>query len=154
MEYIDLWKHQVGEAFQSKPATEREVVSSEVDEVDPAMCGYNYPAEARVEASSKADKVQQSNRHINYSLKEDGEYTTGSLLLEELLKDIDFDSTTDAQQTHALEGLKKGPLEEAAQEREYKLTTADQKEKELEGIQQCIERQREAAREKAAARAK
>ena len=118
---IDSWKHQVEEAFQSKPATEREVVSWEVDEAGPG---------------------------------EDGECATGSpSLLEDLLKDIDFDSTTDAEQTRPLEGLKKGPLEEA-EDRECKVTNADQKENELEGFQKCIERQREAAREKAAARAK
>jgi hypothetical protein len=52
-----------------------------------------------------------------------------------------------------LEGLKKGLLEEV-EDREYKVANADQKENELKGFQKCIERQREAAREKAAVRTK
>ena len=155
MGYIDAWKHQVEEVFQSKPATEREVASWEVDEAGPATCGYNYSAGAGAETSRRAEEAQRSNKHINHSLGEDGGCTTGSpSLLEELLKDIDFDSTTDAEQMRPLEGLKKGPLEEEAEERECKLTNVDQKEDELEGIQKRIERQREAAREKTAARAK
>jgi hypothetical protein len=152
--YIDSWKHQVEETFQGKPATEKEVVSWEGDGADPATCGYSHPAGARVEASRKAEEVQWSNKHINYSLGEDRECTTGSSsILEELFKNFDFDSTTDEEQTSPLEGLKKEPLDEV-QERESKLTNASRKEKELEEFQKCIKRHREAAKEKAAARAK
>jgi hypothetical protein len=125
---IDSWKHQVEEAFQSKPATEREVVSWDMYEAGLATFGYNYPAGAVVEASKRAEEAQRSNEHVRDSSGEDGECATGSpSLLEDFLQDLDFDSTTDAEQTRPLEGLKKGPLGEA-KDRECKVASApDQK---------------------------
>jgi len=94
--------------------------------------------------------VQQSNEHVNHSSGEEGGGTTGSPLLEGLLKDLDFDFTSDAEQNVSDGGLEERPLEDEA----GKQTSVDQKSRELEGIQKYIERQRDAAWEKAAVRAK
>jgi len=98
---------------------------------------------------SRVAVAERSNKYIRHRLREAGFPS----LLEDLLKDIVFGSTTDAEQTRALEGLQKGPLEEV-EDGECRVAKVDQKENEHERVQKCVQRQREAAREKTAARTK
>ncbi|PMD64278.1 uncharacterized protein K444DRAFT_308397 [Hyaloscypha bicolor E] len=126
--------------FPLHDTAKSEAISPEADEADPAICGDDYSAGTGVDAMKTAGDNKQG-KEGNYSLE-----------LEDLLKDIDFNSTTDSGPTHQIEDLKNWPLEGKTPEKEHKHSDADQKARELEGIQRRIERQ--AAREKAMARAK
>jgi hypothetical protein len=140
MDYITSWQHQVEEALQTeKPVTGnggrddapgKGVVSWEMDEPGPVTCGYDYTAGTQVDASEKGDRAP----------------------VEDLIKDIDFASQ--AGQINETENSKRRPNEDEARKKERNQTNADQKAKELEGIQKYIAQQKEAARKKAAAQAK
>lgn len=147
MSDIVSWQHRVDEALQSKRTTGIEAVAGEVGKTGPAAHVDDYSTEAEAEVSTTTQEVRQVNEYIDHTSGTEEDCISQ---LDELLKGVDF--TTSAGPAHKTENLKKEPLDGKSQEPENNQPNTSQKERELERIRN--ERENEAAREKAAARAK